>query len=134
MEVIILNKIIKISNSELEVMKLLWDNHPLTSEYIISNLSDKMMWNPQTIKTFITRLVKKEAVGYDRVGRTYMYYPIISQNEYLKVENKSFLQKVYDGAIDRFILKFIETEDISDEDINMLQEILESKKKKNSNR
>lgn len=51
----------KISEAEWEVMKLMWKTSPLTSEKIISTLSDKMNWSTQTIKTFITRLIKKGA-------------------------------------------------------------------------
>lgn len=49
----------KISESEWEIMKLIWKTNPLTSEQIINSLSDKMNWSTQTIKTFITRLIKK---------------------------------------------------------------------------
>ncbi|GMQ58732.1 BlaI/MecI/CopY family transcriptional regulator [Vallitalea sediminicola] len=118
-----------ISDSELEVMKLIWFKNPITSDEIINSLSEKMSWNPQTIKTFITRLVKKKAISYNRVGRNYLYYPIVTQKEYVKVENKSFLQKIYDGAVDRLVYNFIEQEDLSEEDIDKLQKMLENKKK-----
>lgn len=122
-------KNISISDSELEVMKLVWEKDSITSEEIITGLSEKMNWNPQTIKTFITRLVKKEVISYKRSGRTYYYYSLISKEEYVKSENKTFLQRLYDGAIDRLLLNFIEDEDISMEDIDKLQQILNDKKK-----
>lgn len=118
-----------ISDSELEVMKLIWKKNPITSDEIINSLADKMNWSPQTIKTFITRLVKKKAVSYNREGRNYLYYPITSQNEYVKAENRTFLQKMYDGAVGRLVCNFIEEEDLSEEDIDRLQEILDNKKK-----
>ncbi|GKX27549.1 transcriptional regulator [Vallitalea longa] len=118
-----------ISDSELEVMKLIWKKNPITSDEIINSLADRMKWSPQTIKTFITRLVKKKAVSYNREGRNYLYYPITSQNEYVKAENRTFLQKMYDGAVGRLVCNFIEEEDLSEEDIDRLQEILDNKKK-----
>lgn len=121
-------KNISISDSELEVMKLVWDKNPITSEEVIEELSVKMSWNPQTIKTFITRLVKKEVMAYNRSGRTYYYYPLVSKDEYVKEENRTFLQKIYDGAVDKLFLNFIKNEDMSIEDIDKLQKILEEKK------
>lgn len=121
-------KNISISDSELEVMKLVWDKNPITSEEVIEELSVKMNWNPQTIKTFITRLVKKEVMAYNRSGRTYYYYPLVSKDEYVKEENRTFLQKIYDGAVDKLFLNFIKNEDMSIEDIDKLQKILEEKK------
>lgn len=121
----------KISAAEWEVMKLLWKHKTLTSEKIINSLSEKMNWSTQTIKTFITRLVKKEVVGFEKVGRTYNYYPLISENECVKAENQSFLQKVYDGAVSMLLTKFLEAESLSDKEIEELEELLKSKKNKN---
>lgn len=45
-------KIPKISESEWEVMKLLWNSNPLTSDEIINELSGKKEWSKQTIKSF----------------------------------------------------------------------------------
>lgn len=43
-------KIPKISESEWEVMKLLWNSNPLTSDEIINSLAEKNNWSKQTIK------------------------------------------------------------------------------------
>jgi BlaI family penicillinase repressor len=126
-----LKNIPSISDSELEVMKIIWEEQSITSEEIINSLSSEKNWSAQTIKTFITRLVKKNVIGYNRSGRTYFYYPIVSKKDYIKVENKTFLQKIYDGAVDRLFYNFIEQEDLSEEDINKLQKLLENKKNDN---
>ncbi len=118
----------KISAAEWEVMKLLWKNNPLTSEKIINSLTNKMDWSTQTVKTFITRLLKKEAVGFDKIGRTYNYYPLISENECIKAENESFLQKVYDGAVGMLFTKFLEEESLSEKEIEELEQLLKNKK------
>lgn len=119
----------KISEAEREVMNLLWERSPLTSNEIITKLSDKMDWSDQTIKTFLGRLAKKEAIRFEKSGRNYLYYPCISQNEYLKTENSAFLNKVYNGALNLLFSKFLEDENLSDTDLEKLQKILEKKKK-----
>ncbi|EPY2303380.1 BlaI/MecI/CopY family transcriptional regulator [Clostridium sporogenes] len=118
----------KISAAEWEVMKLLWKENPLTSEKIINSLTKKMDWSTQTVKTFITRLLKKEAIGFEKVGRAYNYYPLISEDECIKAENESFLQKVYDGAVGMLFTRFLEEETLSEEEIEELEQILKDKK------
>ncbi|MBY6825566.1 BlaI/MecI/CopY family transcriptional regulator, partial [Clostridium botulinum] len=118
----------KISAAEWEVMKLLWKENPLTSEKIINSLTEKMDWSTQTVKTFITRLLKKEAIGFEKVGRAYNYYPLISEDECIKAENQSFLQKVYDGAVGMLFTRFLEEETLSQEEIEELEQILKDKK------
>lgn len=122
----------KISEAEWEVMKLIWKTSPLTSEKIIESLSDKMNWSTQTIKTFITRLIKKGAIGFEKSGRVYNYYPVISENECIKSENETFLKKVYDGALGLLFTKFLEEENLSNDEIQELENLLKGKKEKNS--
>jgi BlaI family penicillinase repressor len=119
----------KISEAEWEIMKLIWKSNPITSEEIINLLSGRMMWSAQTIKTFITRLIKKEVIGFDKKGRVYYYYPLISEEECVRSENESFLKKVYDGALNMLFTKFLE-EELSMDQIEELERILKDKKEK----
>lgn len=122
----------KISEAEWEVMKLIWKSNPVTSEEIIHLISDRMTWSAQTIKTFITRLIKKGAIGFEKRGRTYYYYPLISEDKCIKSENEFFLKKVYDGALNMLFTKFLEEEELTLEQIEELENILKDKKEKNS--
>lgn len=119
---------IKISESEWEVMKLLWGKSPLTSEEMVESLSQKRGWTKETIKTYIVRLSKKGAIGYDKVGRIYKYYPVLSDEECRKFENKSFLEKVYDGSLGILFTNFLKQEDLSIDEIEELEQLLKEKK------
>lgn len=120
---------IVISDSEVEIMKLLWNKSPLTSNEIIEFLKETD-WSENTIKTFINRLLNKKAIRYEPDGRSYLYYPVLTYDEFTKEKNKSFLETVYDGAVDLFLLKFLESENLTNSDIEELQNILEDKKSK----
>ncbi|MVX65341.1 CopY/TcrY family copper transport repressor [Clostridium chromiireducens] len=120
----------KISEAEWEVMKLLWKKNSLTSEKIIASLSEYNDWSDQTIKTFITRLIKKGAIGYEKTGRVYNYYPLVSEDECVKSENEFFLKKVYNGALNMLFTKFLEEENLSINEIEELENILKDKKEK----
>lgn len=120
----------KISEAEWEVMKLLWKTNSLTSEKIIASLSEDNDWSDQTIKTFITRLIKKGAIGYEKTGRVYNYYPLVSEDECVKSENEFFLKKVYNGALNMLFTKFLEEENLSIDEIEELENILKDKKEK----
>lgn len=129
-----MQEISKISESELQVMKLLWITSPLTSDEIIRGLSLKHNWSGQTIKTFITRLVNKGMIGYEKKGRAYNYSPLYSKDEYVKLENRVFLRKVYDGALSLLLTNFLEEKDLSLEQIEELECILKDKKNHKSSK
>lgn len=128
----ILNKIPKISDSEWEVMKVLWKKSPLTSSEIIKILKEYISWSPKTIHTLISRLVNKNAIEVKKDTPFYLYSPKISEEECRKVETKSFIKKVYNGSLHLLISNFIKYEKLSSEEIEQLKHILDEKNSKGS--
>lgn len=124
-----MSEIPKISDSEWEVMKVLWKKSPLTSSEIIEILKGYISWNPKTIHTLISRLVNKNAIEVKKDEPYYLYSPKISEEECRKVETKSFIKKVYDGSIHLLISNFIKDEKLSEQEIEELKHILDEKKK-----
>ncbi len=125
-----MNEVPQISNSELKIMKVLWKKAPATANDIMDHLSKSTDWKPTTIKTLLSRLVKKEAIDFEEENRTYYYYPLVKEKEYVKAEGTSFLKRVYGGALTVMIANFLETEELSDEDIDELKTILNKKKER----
>ncbi|MCM1991961.1 BlaI/MecI/CopY family transcriptional regulator [Oceanirhabdus seepicola] len=115
----------KISDSEFEVMKIIWEIHPVRAKQINELLSTKKDWTEQTIKTLINRLLKKNAISFKKEGRTYLYYPIITEKDYMNRESKSFLQKFYDGSLNAMFSYFIKDKNLSKGDIEELKKLLE---------
>ncbi len=116
----------KISDSELEVMKILWRMGVATSPEIIDELSKISDWSKTTIKTLLTRLVKKECVSQEKVdGALYLYKPLISEKEYKRNENENFITKLYKGSVNDMLLNFVEEKQISKSDIKKLLKMIE---------
>ncbi|OPJ61343.1 CopY/TcrY family copper transport repressor [Clostridium chromiireducens] len=119
----------KISEAEWEVMKIVWADSPRTSNQIIEALESMKDWKPKTIKTLISRLVSKNALGFKEEGRKYLYYPLVNENECIRAENQTFLSKVYNGAIKNMLVSFLKESDLSKEDIEDLKRILDERNK-----
>ena len=47
----------EISNAEFEVLDVLWEDHPATSNEVIARLNNKKNWHEKTVKTLLGRLV-----------------------------------------------------------------------------
>jgi BlaI family penicillinase repressor len=117
----------RISEAEWEVMRLLWTRSPLTANEVVEALSATRSWKPKTIKTLLSRLVKKKAVGFNRKGREYDYCPVVEEAQCIRVESRSFLRRVYGGAVKPMLAAFIENEDLSPDDVRDLKHILDKK-------
>lgn len=116
-----------ISNSEFDVMQIIWEKGPINSKDIIKHLSARKDWNEKTIKTLINRLLKKDAISFEKEGRTYLYSPLIKKEEYLQRESNTFLEKFYNDSLNSMFSYFIKDKKLSKSDIEQLKELLEEK-------
>lgn len=120
-----------ISNAEWEVMNVLWQQSPLSANSIVAALAHKE-WSPQTVRTLITRLVNKGALKFNKSGREHMYFPAVNRSERTRYERGSFVRRVYDGAVTPMLANFIEEEDLSPEDVQLLRKLLDDKERESS--
>lgn len=119
----------RISDAEWEVMKVLWGHSPSTANEVVEQLEGVAKWTPKTIKTMLNRLLKKKALGFKKENKAYLYYPLVSEEECARAESKSFLERVYGGALDLMLASFFKEQTLSDKDIEELKRILDEKKK-----
>lgn len=123
-----------ISESEWQVMKVIWNKGLISANDIINELEDTTTWKPKTIKTLLNRLLKKEVIGFKKDVRTYLYYALLEEQECIKIESKSFLQRVYGGFVNAMFTNFLEDYDLTEDEIDQLKDILEKKKKSKGDR
>ena len=122
-----MSKTTKISGAEWRVCQVLWRQSPLTANEIVEALADSVTWNPRTIKTLLTRLVKKGALGYESIGREYHYFPRIGEEECVAAHTQSFVERVFNGEAGAMVAAFIKQQRLTDQEISELKAILEQK-------
>lgn len=116
----------RISESEWQLMQVLWKENPLNS----TQIAKKAGLHLQTTKTFLGRLVRKEALTYEKQGRFFQYRPIFSEAECQKQASKTFLDRVFGGSLQPMLSFLVEDDSLSQEELKRLQKILEQKKQK----
>lgn len=120
-----MSKLQRISDSEMEVMQVIWSHRDgLTSGEILKELNKEKNWKPTTIFTFLARLVEKGILKAEKHGRSNKYIPLMSETEYMCYEAKSFLNSTYKGSIKSFITTLYEGNGISNEEIRELKDWL----------
>ena len=117
----------KISDAEWQVMKVLWAKSPVTANQIVEKLAVETDWKPKTVRTLINRLATKNAIGFDKDGRQYMYYPVLSEEECVRQETRSFMSRVRAGALKPMLAAFLEEENLTQAEIDELKNILDKK-------
>ena len=116
-----------ITDSELEIMQVLWNNENCGLAEIVAELDKTKKRNKNTVKTLLYRLVDKGAVKSQKVnGQEFSYAPTITEKKYLSKANDSFLSKLYKGNVEKLLLNFVEDKTVSKEELQKLVNMLES--------
>ncbi len=116
----------RISESEWLVMKVLWGKSPATANEVVAALADSG-WSDKTIRTLINRLVRKKALGYTTSGRSYLYHPLVSEEQCVRAESRSFLKRVYGGALLPMMATFLDEVRLTPEQVADLKRMLDEK-------
>ena len=115
-------------------MKAVWDGadasggHGLTAGEIVEAVGLVQDWHPRTVKTLLNRLVQKKAVDVRVDGRRYLYRPRVPRDAALRRESRSFLSRVFGGAVAPAVVHLLEQSDLklTPQEIEQLRAILES--------
>lgn len=113
----------KISDSELEVMKLLWqaeDALPVTE--IREALQRSRGWEATTVKTLVSRLVSKGVIAQEK-RNVFYYSPRITEQEYNAWATDNLIRRLYHGSAKDLVAALVHSEGLSRRDLEELQEL-----------
>lgn len=111
----------KISDAELEVMKILWrEKRSVPFSDIRTELNSKMGWEKSTIATLLRRLLKKGAISLQE-REIHYYTPNISKDDYIKLKEKSLIDKLYEGSAKNFVAALCQSGELTEADIDELK-------------
>ena len=122
-----MNTLPQISEAEFEVMKIVWKHAPISTNETTEKLLQTTSWSPKTIQTLIKRLVTKGALTYEKQSRMFVYTPTVKENEYIRQESNSFLNRYYDGDITAMVSAYLENDKLSESELDTLRALLSQK-------
>lgn len=125
-----MRKLPQISDSEYEVMKVIWKNAPISTTEITERLLKTTSWSPKTIQTLIKRLVSKGVLSYEKQSRVFVYHPLFGEEEYVEQQRKSFLDRFYGGQMSSLICSYLEQDNLPEEELASLRALFEEKLEK----
>ena len=113
----------KITDSELEVLKVLWaSNSELPLSKIRSSLQATMDWEAATIKTLLARLVSKDAVLQEK-REVFYYSPLVTEEAYNSWATARLINRLYKGKASNLVAALLNTNGIDKDDIDELRQM-----------
>lgn len=113
---------IKLFDSELKVMDVLWREGDTTAKQISIILGDEVGWNMNTTYTLIKRCIKKGAI--ERSEPNFMCHALIPKEQVQEAETNELINKIYDGSVDKLFAALLGRKKLSTQQIEKLKQIV----------
>ena len=111
----------ELTKAEEEVMQVLWElEEAFVKDLVAEFPKPRPAYN--TVSTIIRILEKKKIVGHKAYGRTHMYFPLVSKEEYTKQTADKLLNKYFSGSMEQMLSFFVKEKNIS---VNELERIID---------
>ena len=120
------------SESEWIIMEIFWESgEALTSAEVIQRLKGRLEMTPKMVRVLMNRLCQKGILGYTRDekdARVYHYSVLKPKEECLKSKSQRFVDSYFSGNQNMALASLRQSVDLTDEQINELENILERRK------
>ena len=113
----------KLFDSELKVMEVLWREGDTTAKHISDVLGEEAGWNINTTFTLIKRCMKKGAI--ERSEPHFMCHALIAKETVQEAETNELIDKIYDGSVDKLFAALLGRKKLSASQIERLRQIVE---------
>lgn len=128
------------TDRELEALKVLWER----GEATVRDLADAMNAGAKqdgddtlaytTVLSLLQVMEQKGLVGHRRVGKAYVYVPRAERQSTVRRMARSFLDKVFDGAVDEYLVHALESKRLSAGELDQLEAMLASARERSAKR
>ncbi len=113
----------KISDSELEVMKVLWEaGDALSITDLRTVLHERKGWEATTVKTLVSRLVTKGALQQEK-RNVFYYRPLIGREEYSDWAAQDLVDRLFKGSARNLVATLFKSDGLSAEDLKELRDM-----------
>ena len=114
----------KIAAAESQILEALWRRSPLSFEEIAKEVGPMNGWASTTVRTLVTRLLRKKAIAGGKEAGGYAYRPLIDRSAWLNSESSSFLDRLFDGQVTPLVASLAEHRALTRADLEKLEALI----------
>lgn len=115
---------IKLFDSELKIMDILWKEGDTTAKRIAEILKEQVGWSKTTTYTVIKKCLDKRAIK--RSDPNFVCSPLVTIEQAQEIETTELINKMYDGAADQLVASILGRKNLSPEEIKRLKQLVEN--------
>lgn len=113
----------KLFDSELKVMDILWKEGRTTAKRIAGLLQNQVGWSKTTTYTVIKKCIDKGAI--QRHDPNFVCSPLVTREQACELETTELINKMYGGKADQLVASILGRKTLSPQEIQRLKQIVE---------
>jgi predicted transcriptional regulator len=119
----------KLSKSEEQLMQYIWKREKAFMNELLDMYPEPKPANT-TVATLLKRMKDKGFIDYEQMGRSRQYYPLVKKSDYFSQHINGLIKKYFDDSPSSFASFFTTETDLTEEELEELQEIVQQELKK----
>lgn len=119
----------RISEAELQLLQLLWEESPLGATEVADRLPAGRDWSLTTVKTLLSRLVAKGALTTTQEGRRFLYRPAIERGAVAGRQARGLVDRLFGGRVSPLVAQLARQGEIDPQDLEELEALIRSLRK-----
>ena len=120
---------VELTKAEWTIIKAVWDGEPCTAPEIQERLQKETQWTYSTVRTLMDRMAAKGLLKAEKVRNQTLYRSAVTRKQAQRSELLYALKNAFNGALTPMVQCLLETESLSDQDLDELESLIKSKKK-----
>ena len=113
------------TDRELAILKILWDREEATVREVYEILREELDIVQNTVQAFLRTMTEKSLVTHRSVGRSFVYRPLVKQEQTSQRMLARLMQRVFDGSLDQLVESAVSLKDPSPEELARLRALLD---------
>ncbi|WP_128896526.1 BlaI/MecI/CopY family transcriptional regulator [Longirhabdus pacifica] len=123
-----MSKMKRLPDAEFEIMKVIWKHDPpITTSLLMKQLGEDKEWEAQTLISLLKRLVEREFLRTEKKGKERTYYPLITEETYIKFETGNFMERFHENSFMSLINTLHRGKKLRDADLDDLSSWLKDR-------
>jgi BlaI family transcriptional regulator, penicillinase repressor len=114
----------KIPGAESQILEALWRKAPLTFDELVADVGPANGWAAGTVRTLVTRLLRKKAIEGLKTDYGYAYRPLIARSSYVRSESQGLLDRLFDGEVTPLVAALAEHRALTPADLKKLEALI----------
>ena len=119
----------QLPDTEYVVMQIIWEMEiPTTTARVAAVAEPLKGWHFKTTQTLLRRLMKKGFLSSEKKDGDLYYTPMVTKDEYTKMETELFMEKIHGQSLKGFISTLYSDKKPSDTDLAEIEEWFKNRK------